>query len=155
MIIDDLDAFGSAFAPEEADTPLIVDPDTMLPLPVTSQSLQTVSWDCRQVLQGSRVVQYPKFPPCRGSNAPESTILLTVKELLSLLGAEGSYQASSISRGPLNESPYKLHLNPRCLLAVSSYRPSIRVADVQEGNARIISSRSLKPSTSRELSKKS
>jgi hypothetical protein len=32
MIIDDLDAFRRAFAPDEADSPLIVDPDTMLTL---------------------------------------------------------------------------------------------------------------------------
>ena len=48
-IIDNLDAFRCAFAPDEANAPLIVDPDIMLTLPVTAQSLEPVSWYCRYV----------------------------------------------------------------------------------------------------------
>jgi hypothetical protein len=36
MIIDDLDVFRRAVAPDEADSPLIIDPDAMLALPVTA-----------------------------------------------------------------------------------------------------------------------
>jgi hypothetical protein len=98
MIIDDLDAFRRAFAPDEAESPLIVDPDAMLTLPVATQSLKPVSWNCRQVLQPIGVVQHPKLPPCHGSQVAESAVLLAVKELLGLLAAEGPYHTGSIPR---------------------------------------------------------
>src|ERR1035438_2248127 len=100
MIIDDLDAFRCAFAPGEADSPLIVDPDTVLPLPVTAQSLKPVSWNCRHVLQLLGIVQHPKLPPCNCSNVAESAALLAVKQLLGLPAAEGSYHTGSIPRSP-------------------------------------------------------
>jgi hypothetical protein len=56
MIIDDLDAFRRALAPDEADSPLIVDPDTVLTLSVTAQSLKPVSWNRRHVRQIAGVV---------------------------------------------------------------------------------------------------
>jgi hypothetical protein len=105
MIIDDLDPLRRAFAPNEADSPLIVDPDTMLTLPATAQSLQPVSWNCRHVFQPLGVVQHPKLPPCYRSNLAESAALLALKKLLGLLAAEGSYHTGSISRRPLNDVP--------------------------------------------------
>jgi hypothetical protein len=103
MIIDDLDAFRRALAPDEADSPLgslmwIVNPDTMLTLPVTAQRLKPVSWNCRHVLQRLGIVQHPQFPPCHRSNVAESAALLALKKLLSLPAAEGSYHMGSISR---------------------------------------------------------
>jgi hypothetical protein len=91
MIIDDLDPFRRAFAPEEADSPLIVDPDIMLTLPVAAQSLKPVSWNCRQVLQFLRVVQHPQLPPCYRSHVAESAAQLAVKELLALLRSRLSF----------------------------------------------------------------
>jgi hypothetical protein len=38
MVIDDLDDFRRAFAPDEAESPLIADPDAVLTLPVAAQS---------------------------------------------------------------------------------------------------------------------
>ena len=105
MIIDDLDPFRRACAPEEADPPLIVDPDTMLTLPVAAQSLKPVSWNCRHVLQLLRVVQHPQLPPGYRFNVAESAALLAVKKLLGLLAGEGSYHTDSISRRPLNVAP--------------------------------------------------
>jgi hypothetical protein len=102
MIIDDLDVFRRAFAPDEAESLLIVDPDAMLTLPVTAQSLKPVSWNCRHVLQPLGVLQHPKLPPCYRSNVAESAALLAVKKLLGLLAAEGSYHTGSIPRWPLN-----------------------------------------------------
>jgi hypothetical protein len=98
MIIDDLDAFRRAFAPDEADSPLIVDPDTMLTLPVTAQSLKPVPWNCRHVLQLLGIVQHPQLPPRNCSNVAESAALLAVKQLLGPPAAEGSYHTGSIPR---------------------------------------------------------
>jgi hypothetical protein len=98
VIIDNLDALLRAFAPEEADSPSIVDPDTILTLPVTTKRLKPVSRNCRHVLQFLGVVQHPKFPPRHRSNVAESAALLALKKLLGLLAAEGSYHTGSISR---------------------------------------------------------
>jgi hypothetical protein len=105
VIIDDLDALRRAFAPEKADSPSIVDPDTILTLPVTTKRLKPVSRYCRHVLQFLGVVQHPKFPPRHRSNVAESAALLALKKLLGLLAAEGSYHTGSISRRPVNDVP--------------------------------------------------
>jgi hypothetical protein len=105
MIVDDLDAFRRAIAPDEADSPLIVDPDTMLTLPVTPKSLKPVSWHCRQVLQFLSIVQHPKLPPCNHSNIAASAALLAVEKLLGLLAAEGPYHTGSVAWKQLNVEP--------------------------------------------------
>jgi hypothetical protein len=50
MIVNDLDTFRGTCPPDEADSPLIVDP----------------------------VVQHPKLPSCHCSNVPKSATLLAV-----------------------------------------------------------------------------
>jgi hypothetical protein len=47
MIIDDLNAFGRTVSPDEADSPLIVDSDTILILSVTAKVLKPVAWNGR------------------------------------------------------------------------------------------------------------
>src|ERR1035441_7993661 len=69
-----------------------LDRDTVLTMPVAAQSLKPVSWNCRHVLQLPGIVQHPELPPCNCSNVAESATLLTVKQLLGLPAAEGSYQ---------------------------------------------------------------
>src|ERR1039458_9918076 len=93
MVIDDLDALRRALAPDEADSPLIVDADTELTLPVAAQSLKPVSRNCGHVLQFPGVVQHPQLPTRHRSNVAESAALPAVKKLLGLLGAEGSRTA--------------------------------------------------------------
>ena len=58
MIVDDLDAFRRAFAPDKAQPPLVVDPDGVLAPPVTVQCLEAVSWDCRHVFQLLGIIQH-------------------------------------------------------------------------------------------------
>jgi hypothetical protein len=103
MIIDDLDAFRAALAPGEADSPLIVNPHTMLTLSIAVQSLKPVSRDGRHVLQPLGIVQHSKFPSRHGFNVAEFTAPLAKKKLLGLLAAEGSYQTSGVPREPLND----------------------------------------------------
>src|SRR5208337_1795915 len=42
-IVDDLDPFRGAVAPDEADSPSIVDPDTVPTLPAAAQSLEPIA----------------------------------------------------------------------------------------------------------------
>lgn len=103
MIVDDLDAFRRTISPRETDSPLVVDPNTVLPLSVTGQQFEPVSRHRCHVLQHSRVVQHSQFAPCHVLNIAESPTSLAFKELLSLLAAEGSDHMESISWSPLNE----------------------------------------------------
>src|ERR1035438_7802745 len=105
MIIDDLDPFRRARAPDEADPPLTVDPDTMLTLPVAAQSLKPVSRHGGHVLQRFRLVQHPQLPASSRRNVAESAALLAVKKHLGLPAAKGSYHTDSISWRPLNGEP--------------------------------------------------
>ena len=105
MVIDDLDVFRRAVAPTETDPTLVVDPDTVLTLPVTAQRFEPVPRHRRHVFQQSRVIQHPKLASCHILNIAESPALLALKELLSLLAAERSDHTGSISRIPLNEIP--------------------------------------------------
>jgi hypothetical protein len=103
MIIHDLNVFRRPVAPTETDSPLVVDSDTVLPLSVTSQQFESVSRHCRHVLQHSRIIQHSEFTPCHILNIAASPASLALKQLLSLLAAEGSDHMASISREPLNE----------------------------------------------------
>jgi hypothetical protein len=49
VVIDDLDQFGAAVAPDEADAPLIVDSDAMLAASVASQGFEAITGQCPQV----------------------------------------------------------------------------------------------------------
>ena len=48
VVIDYFNIVGIAFMPPEADSPLVIDPDAMLPLPISFQLLKTVSrWNSK------------------------------------------------------------------------------------------------------------
>jgi len=47
IIVDDLDVVGVAATPTEADAPLVIDSDAVLPFPILGQSLQPVTWEKR------------------------------------------------------------------------------------------------------------
>jgi hypothetical protein len=64
VVIDDLDLFGVAVSPNEADTPLIVDPDTVLAGTVSAQRFQAVARKQGQVFQTARGSQLIQFPAC-------------------------------------------------------------------------------------------
>ena len=105
MIVDDLDSFRRAFSPDKAQSPLVVDPDAVLTLPVAVQCIEAVSWDRRQVLQPLSVIQHSQLSPRDRFNVSELAAVLALEELLGLLAPEGTYQMGSIPRGPLNAAP--------------------------------------------------
>ena len=51
MIVDNLDPFRAGIRPNEADTPLIVDPNAVLSGPISLQRLKPIAWWHRQILQ--------------------------------------------------------------------------------------------------------
>ena len=62
MVIDDLDRISLTIIPYETDTPLIVDPDTMLSLSCAFKGLKTIGWWHSEVLQLLGIAQHPEFP---------------------------------------------------------------------------------------------
>lgn len=65
MVVCDLDFKGISFDPLETDAPLIVDADTVLSSPVTSQYLEPVSWWNPQILQVDRILKKTEFASCK------------------------------------------------------------------------------------------
>ena len=65
MVVDDLHLVSVVVPPDEADAPLNVDPDAVLPCPIALQRFQAVARRHLEVVQTDRGIQRPKLPPSR------------------------------------------------------------------------------------------
>jgi hypothetical protein len=63
MIIHNFDIVYIAGFPSEANPPLIVDTNTVLPLPVAFQRFKLIAGRLPEVLKGSGAVQIKQLPP--------------------------------------------------------------------------------------------
>jgi hypothetical protein len=61
VVVDDFHVRRTIVGPTEADPELIVDPDAVLALPITSQGLQPIARRCSQELQGVRSIKHREF----------------------------------------------------------------------------------------------
>ena len=61
MVVNNLNPFWTSVAPLEADTPLIVDSDTVLPRATTAQTLESVTRRNPKILQTTRGVNLPQL----------------------------------------------------------------------------------------------
>lgn len=61
MVVNDLNPFWTSVAPPEADTPLIVDSDTVLARAITAQTLEPVARRNPKILQTTRGVNLPQL----------------------------------------------------------------------------------------------
>jgi hypothetical protein len=59
---------GSSVAPDEADSPLIVDANAVLSTAVSGKGLQAIAWRDPQVVQSFRVVQHHQLLLCSALN---------------------------------------------------------------------------------------
>jgi hypothetical protein len=57
MVVAEPDLMGVALLPAEAQTPLVVDSDTVLPRSIADQPLQTVARERGEIAQRARLVQ--------------------------------------------------------------------------------------------------
>ena len=62
MVIDDLDIVSMSGSPTEADAPLPIDANTVLPFSVTLQLLQPIRWRDLQVAQRGCRIEHSKLP---------------------------------------------------------------------------------------------
>lgn len=63
MIIHNFDIVHIAALPSKANSPLIIDTDAVLPLPVVFQRFQLIARRLPQILKGSGAMQVEKFAP--------------------------------------------------------------------------------------------
>ena len=91
MIIHDLDGIRPRRRPAEADAPLVVDADAVLPFPIPFQCFQTIATRDAQVFETSGGIHLIELARSQGRyllwNAPDE---LAVKNRLSVLILEGS-----------------------------------------------------------------
>jgi hypothetical protein len=62
VIVNDLNIVGITFAPPEANTPALVDADTVVAFPVSRELLQVVAGREPEVGQALSIVQHSEFP---------------------------------------------------------------------------------------------
>ena len=69
MVVNDLNPFWTSIAPLEADTPLIINSDTVLRRTVTAQTLEPVARRNPEVFQTTRSVNLIQFAQRDASDA--------------------------------------------------------------------------------------
>ena len=62
MIVHYLNVKGIGLNPTEADPPLVVDPNAVLPGPISEERFQPISWDHSQIRNGCRRVNVIELP---------------------------------------------------------------------------------------------
>ena len=63
MVVHDFNVNGIAIYPNEAYSPLIVDPNAVLSITFSPQRFQSVRWWNTQVVYRSSIVQHPELSP--------------------------------------------------------------------------------------------
>ena len=69
MVVNDLNPFWTSVAPPEADTPLIIDSDTVLSCSITAQMLKPVARRNPKILETTRGVNLPQLAQRNASDA--------------------------------------------------------------------------------------
>jgi hypothetical protein len=91
MVIDNLHIVSIPLLPPETYPPTIIDPDAVLPLPVSLQSLQMVRGRNSQILQRLRSIEHSQFAKSRTLKVrPESSHGAATEKSLELSGLKGS-----------------------------------------------------------------
>jgi hypothetical protein len=90
VIIDNRHLIGVAFSPPKAYTPLLVNPDAVLPRTVTMEGFQSIAWWRGQVAQLCRRVKLRQLPLRDPFDCPKTFHSLTMAETLGIFRAERS-----------------------------------------------------------------
>lgn len=88
VVVDDLRVVRVAVLPDEAEAPLVIDPDRVLAPPVPFERLQAMPRDTRERLQRRSRVEGLETSLSRGAKPLESRDAATLSETLGLVGAK-------------------------------------------------------------------
>jgi hypothetical protein len=75
MVVNDLNILGVVTGPAKADSPLIVDPDAVLPASVAPQGLQSIAGRDSQVVEAAgdlELAQFAASHDCDALKAPDA-----------------------------------------------------------------------------------
>jgi hypothetical protein len=90
VIIHNLDFVRIAVLPDKADSPLIVDANTVLTLTVAVERFQPIAGGRREVAEFRSSIQLPQFPLSDPLEGPKPINALPAVELRSFLRAKGT-----------------------------------------------------------------
>lgn len=90
VVVDDLDSVSVAVFPDEADAPLVIDPDRVLALPVALERLEAMPRDTRERVQRRSRVEGLKAPLSCRPKSFEGRNAATLREALGLAGTKRS-----------------------------------------------------------------
>lgn len=102
MVIHDFDFGRVAAPPYETNPPLVVNTDAVLPLAITVQSFQAVSWRRGKVPQFRSAVELQQFPPRNPLERLEPSDRQAVKQPFRIRAAEGFDHNVRVYRSPFN-----------------------------------------------------
>ena len=91
MVIGDLYIVGCAITPDEAEPPLAIDSNAVLPFPLPSQWFQPIAGDISQIRKFIRSVELPQFPPGYSLDIAEARTGFVQMELLGIFRSKAFY----------------------------------------------------------------
>ena len=113
MVIDDFHIIGVAVSPCKANTPLIVDANTVLAFPVAFKSPQTIAWRRRQVSKFRRDIKLTELALRDALEGSKSLDAPPIMEMLRLFRSKGLKHTMSIYRQALNVKRYVFRVSSR------------------------------------------
>jgi hypothetical protein len=97
VVVDEFDIFRTSISPDEADSPLRVDPDAVLPSAVTHQLLQPISRRNPKILHVLGGVDQLELPQGRSLHCSINALNeLLMPDTLGVFAAERSDHATSV-----------------------------------------------------------
>jgi hypothetical protein len=88
VVIDDLHVEGVGVPPHEADSPLIIDSNAVLALPLSLQRFEAIAGRRADIPQGPRGMEQQELPPRNPFESPVSRNVMVVKERIGRGGPE-------------------------------------------------------------------
>jgi hypothetical protein len=80
VVVNDFNVFGSMTGPAKADSPLVIDPDAVLPLSVAPQALQSIAGRHTQVIEAGGDLELPQLATGHDGDALEAPDALSLCE---------------------------------------------------------------------------
>jgi hypothetical protein len=102
VIVHDFHVVSVTLSPHEAETPLLVDPNAVLPLSAAMQCFQAIAGRSCQIAQFGGAVQLPEFSPCDALDSLKAAARLPTLKSPSFSATERLDHDSIVYRSAFN-----------------------------------------------------